>query len=285
MTDRQFLYISDVHIDNKIRAEIGPYYHEEEVRDFLDGFCSGMLTGINKEVPVAAVLVAGDIAETPEMTSMFFVALRKVVSAPSFYVLGNHEYWLNGTALYENEPDEVAELYRKNSPLPSILLQNDAVIRYDENDIRILRYEQLSKLSPNDFPDVRYIVYGGTGFSANNGKHNANSRMYDLTLTDRKIEKRQGKKFLSGLHRLCRAFPNTPIIVVAHMPVEDWIDEEMAKKPNIYITGHTHKNERYVTPDGTWVLADNQRYQSLHPRLKSFTFEGLEKEYREAIAE
>lgn len=282
--NEQFLYISDIHVDELLWAKFGGYREDDETRDYLIDYCSGMMRDIDESVPIEAILIAGDVGDNVFTMREFIFALRKVCCRPVFYVLGNHEYWMDGTDRFENNPGAVEEIYRKQSVLPSLLLQNQAYIRYGEYGAKVVDYKGLAKLDADDFPDVRYIVYGGTGFSGNNPSMNALSRQYLNTIEDRKLEKRLSKKFLSGLHRLSRAFPDERIIVLSHMPVEDWIDEAMAKKPYIYITGHTHKNERYVTPDGTWVLADNQRPGVKHPKLKSFTVADLDREFQKTIA-
>lgn len=311
MTSKQFVYISDLHVDEHIFATFGSYKDTNAIYEFLDDYCRN-LGNISYET-TAAVLIAGDIADSPMIFRMFLNDLQETIDddrIPIVVVLGNHELWMDGSDRWKDRVDDVADEYAyavspdiefedpyNSKPCSGfsspIILHNSALVAYTVNDgstlsteYRIIRSRNWNKIRNNAgelFPGLQYVIYGGIGYSPNNPRMNALSRMYMNTIQDRKAEKKEAKKFLTGLHRCAEVFSDDKVICLAHMPVEDWIDEEMARKPYVYVTGHTHKNKRMMTPDGTFVLADNQVVAKKHPSYKAFTFEGLDKEYEEGI--
>ena len=85
------------------------------------------------------------------------------------------------------------------------------------------------------------IIFGGIGFAGNNSTYNANLGLYRNTI-NREQEIEETNKFYSLYQKVKRCLTGQNVVVLTHMPIEDWAQPNENLADFIYINGHTHKN-------------------------------------------
>ena len=98
------------------------------------------------------------------------------------------------------------------------------------------------------------IIFGGIGFSGCNFNFNALNGVYRNVIS-RKKEIEESDKFLKLYDKVAEATKGKNLIVLTHMPLEDWGGKPYENV--VYVNGHNHRN--YFFDNGKIrIYADNQ---------------------------
>lgn len=221
------------------------------------------------------ILIGGDIASDFSIFKLFAMLLRKTINERRrnikvIFTLGNHELWN-----FQNETIEnIVSIYRKLlSDYDMYLLHNEIIYTDDNNNISYITSQEINTLPENDIREklhmARIILFGGIGFSGYNQKFNANDGVYKMTLS-RAREIEETNHFERLYDKVCSCLPERNIIVLTHMPFEDWHSDNKKHDNYVYVSGHNHRNTFY--DDGVIrIYSDNQvGYYCENPRLKYF---------------
>ena len=261
---------------------------------------------------IDTILFGGDVSASFEITKLFYRTFvdmfhykqgsqdkRKII-----VVLGNHEILAfdnpaSQTTLdtiiqtYKNFFDELGIYFLHNAVFVSLVDSEDllnfktekitsthaqATVYYLENSTsyKTLQAEELLKTEPEKlikfFDRCNLIVLGGLGFSGYNRYYNATKKLYGNALPTLEFDVHETEKFEQIYQKLFSLLKNKPVIVLTHTPKDDW--SKQPYNPNwIYVNGHTHRNELYISEGekNVTVYADNQiGYYSNNFQFKSF---------------
>lgn len=226
------------------------------------------------------LLIAGDISSSFQANNYFlfnFIERNRLLNI--FYTLGNHELWG-----YKNKDLKyVLNLY-ENCNNNCHLVHNN-IYYFEEN--RSIYSSQVNKISEEELVNInvselrnklrkaRLIIFGGIGFSGKNKTFNALNGIYDGLIT-REEEIIESEKFDKLYRKVTLALYDKNVIILTHMPFEDWSSEKSRNNGFVYVSGHNHKNTFY--DDGAIrIYSDNQvGYTSKSIQFKSF---GINKTY------
>lgn len=264
--DNVFLYISDLHINHKLLKKKIDFVDDSKI----DNYFTKIVLSLEKTIPLShsrckIIFIVGDVSFNYEMFRRFFRIYSKHISKKTFFILGNHELWDNGLCRkYSTFTDIVNEFRAFLNSINITLLENELYVpntylRSDEIK-NIYSYDEILNLDSTTISKIfdinSYVVLGGMGFAGLSKSFNCLNGIYRLAPINREFEVEQSKH-LSEIHKKLREFAsNKKVIVVTHMPPDDWCDDILC--PNwVYIYGHTHKNS-YLESDGLTYYADNQ---------------------------
>lgn len=276
--ERSFYYVSDIHLDYKLRKTFRRGATKLQIKTYIDSFVNQMVETSPDNDRDDTLLVLGDTTYNIEVARLFFQSLRRAWRGDIVCILGNHELWhLAAFEPTNREPPTISaivEEYRGMlSSLGIWLLQNEVLVfnkimvpcnigeqhLHDMNDAELV--ETLRHSS--------YVILGGLGFTGACDTFNADHGIYRDVVSGRKEDAALSSKF-SALHdRLGRLAPNAKIIVATHTPMSNWSQSDY--QPGwIYLNGHTHRNMS-IESNGIRVYADNQiGYRRQTARLARF---------------
>lgn len=256
-------YISDIHLLDKIVACYGQLSTKELINREIGKILTDFATSI--EDGTELIFIAGDISSNPDLALSFFVLYNDFsieFNLPhTIFVLGNHEIMGSGVRAWMLA--EAFNSYLRGNCFPNkvTVMQNDLIYFPEGCNEKpsIITEEELLNLSDEKIKslvgNVEFFVFGGLGFSGKNPHWNARNRLYGNAYSYE--EDQEESKVISDIHtRLTKLFPEKTGFIVTHTPKSDWSDEGPVP-PWIYISGHTHKNEKNIY-DGAVFLADNQ---------------------------
>lgn len=274
MKDKKIYYITDLHLMHRIHhakcvTKDACIY---VIQSIIDRFFLQYMYDDN------IILLGGDIASDFSIFKLFALLLRKTINERRrnikvIFTLGNHELWN-----FQNETIEnIVQIYRKLlSDYDMYLLHNEILYtdnNNNNNNISYITSQEINALPKNDIREklrtARIIPFGGIGFSEYNQKFNANDGVYKVTLSRvREIE--ETNHFERLYDKVWSCLPERNIIVLTHMPFEDWHFDNKKHDNYVYVSGHNHRNTFY--DDGVIrIYSDNQvGYYCENPRLKYF---------------
>ncbi|MEA4889696.1 MAG: metallophosphoesterase [Clostridiaceae bacterium] len=102
------------------------------------------------------------------------------------------------------------------------------------------------------------IIFGGCGFAKYNMEFNALNTLNARSFT-REDEIKETDNFIVGYHKAhdkAKA-ERKPLIVLAHYPTKDFLENDQCDSQAVYFTGHTHRNTSEST-EQRYIFADNQ---------------------------
>ena len=246
-------YITDIHLLHRFAA------YKCKTAEDVD-YVTRLVAKTLCEQATRINLIGGD-------TSSDFGIFRTFVSSLAlcreygdfFFTLGNHELWgLNGKKLN-------SIIKRYSAVLDEFgggrmhLVQND-VYYYDDRWTKISEKE-LMKISSEGLKaktrGASVVLFGGIGFAGKNDLFNANNGIY-MDVLNREEEIHESDKFIALYHKITTAFKGKNLIVLTHMPMEDWGGRSLCAEDGVvYVSGHNHRN--YFHDDGKKrIYADNQ---------------------------
>lgn len=276
--DLVFNYISDIHLDYKIKKDIGLSANGEDIEAYLCKIVSGMKL-VNSERYHHFTLFAGDTSYNPKISALFYDIVNNYSTNPeeSISVLGNHELW--GKKPETTLEQYVGELKNKWS---GTLLQNDVLfIRWCAGYWRepttylyldVQSYDKIMSLSNRKLRSMCEsaisIIIGGVGFTGYNTEWNASFGIYGEAISAEE-DLKQTMIFESLYEKMKKVASDMAVIVLTHMPKDCW-----SKKPYVsgwtYVNGHTHMNT-VLNSDGAFIFSDNQvGYDKNEIKLKRF---------------
>ncbi len=265
-------YISDLHLMHRIqnagcRSKEDIIYVIQKIVDTIANEASSLL------------LIDGDVASDIRIFQLFVKMLSKTLhrNALVVFTLGNHELW----SFPDFQIEQIVSKYRTIlEEYGMYLLHNDLLYKEDcgffaasNAGIHLIKYHDLCQMNETQIADrlrnVRYVIFGGLGFSGYNMEFNADNGIYRMTV-DRTTEINESKIFEDLYKRLRPILDNKNTIILTHTPKKDWCKEADYDKNYVYVSGHTHRN--FFHDDGEYrIYSDNQvGYHSETPRLKAF---------------
>lgn len=257
-------YISDIHLDFKIKNRFKKYATELEIRKYISEIIRKMIENcFYGSFENHYLIIAGDTSSSFYISSIFYEELilqteNKILPRNIICILGNHELW-NVDGYTENKVESIvkcyADLFKK---LNITFIQNELLIFNPTK--KVISSEQLKFMSNDDIRkeclESCLTIFGGIGFAGYNITFNSSKLIYCFSLIDIEKEKQYTKEFFSLYLKLKAAIPTKRMIILSHMPKSDWSDDDYNSNW-IYISGHTHINEYEKNNDRT-IFSDNQ---------------------------
>ncbi len=261
-------YISDLHIEHRIRNRLGFDVTEPEAIAFAKSLARELIKSVGIRPRHSFLLIAGDTASSFELISAFYTELIKVWKYPNRIVVvsGNHELWSPIIDMDEN-----IQIYRKFfQSLNIIYLQNELYLLREslnqcgypewksvvlkEQDILALTNEELQNMALSSV----LSILGGIGFSGLNPVYNASKIRYGVSFETLSNEQarikdiEEAERFNHLYNKVKAIMSRNRVIILTHNPKENW-NKDSYNPSWIYINGHSHRN--YFEPG---IYADNQ---------------------------
>lgn len=253
---RYVYYISDVHIDHKIKKKYPNGCSDSQIRDYVRNIVQKMYADSSNSSVL--LLIAGDISHSKLLSEIFLEEISgHHWDWDVIYVLGNHELW--GTCNGGHDLRQIQSDYDAISRKNKVVLLDCSILLFKLGEHVLISYDNFCKATNEELRNFMIgsylIVLGGTGFAANNEEFNANHDIYRGTI-GRAEEIELSSRFNAMYERLVTIASDLNVIVLTHMPKKDWGSETYIPKW-IYVSGHTHRNLS-ILEDGKTVYADNQ---------------------------
>lgn len=301
----KFFYITDLHLESQLGLT---GMTVDEIKGNVAQKVDEMLGGLSKEdMADGVLLIGGDVADSEEVSRIFYDAVSSRFSGPIVFVLGNHELWdgctyAHGEIHQRRTIDEVAAAYKQFNKrtsgfdLKMYCLENEVLVCYKnsmyQNSVEfgigyrnagmphgglcVLTEDMLLDADTNDlrefFDECSMIVLGGLGFCGLNQRYNADTGLFrDRVSREEDIER--SKRFRAVYDKVLSCANDKRVVVLTHTQMEDWTAD--APHPGwVYVNGHTHQNGLVKTDDGVAVLYDNQvGYKPKKWHLNQFSLE------------
>ena len=264
-TDILILYISDLHINHKLKKKFTSEVNEYELEKYLEEIVLKLSNTVPrlKHDQNKKILIVGDVSFDFYIFKKFFKIYKNYIRHQTFVVLGNHELWDKSLIEKCGSIEKMIEAYRTFLKTVDIkLLENQLYVpianthfdsrTFSEKEILDMSNEDLRKL----FSHSGYAILGGIGFSGQNQNSNCDNGVYQIAPITREEEIVRSKRFEALHKKLALVIPDKKIFVVSHMPKTDWTTDDYVRGWT-YISGHTHKNDYLENEDVSWY-ADNQ---------------------------
>lgn len=251
-------YISDIHLDHKIRERFPQRATKEEVEYYIEKIVTEMVGGINNTQ--SHLFVLGDVSSNFNLASIFYNILERCWRGGSIIaVLGNHELWGYGLEGEVSGHQDIIEKYRSMfTSLNITLLENSliaiqwGITTYSESMLK----EMTDKEINNIYASGKLLLFGGVGYSGYNQSFNASHHIYRDTVPTIEMDIELTKRFNSLYERVKNNLSDEKVFVLTHTPKQDWSDTTHNEKW-IYMNGHTHQNT-FIKTEEMVVCADNQ---------------------------
>lgn len=292
----KIFYITDLHIDFKIRDIFKEAGTKNEIRQYI----SSVVEILKKDFEASyhtekLLLIGGDVSESFEICEMFYEELVKRIHYRDIVViLGNHELWdyaHSGSVPRESRLNSIIKDYESLFDRLCISFLQNMLFVYKDNRRQFVRGEELLSASDKEIRDFcidsPLTILGGIGFSGYCEKYNYDSGIYRDALLSRSEDIAETEKFEAVYNKVLKAVADLPVIVFTHMPTDNWSRNEY-NPAWIYVSGHTHRNEKTFS-EYVQVYNDNQiGYHNKYIRLKSFSTSrsyDIFKDYKDGIYE
>lgn len=285
---RRIFYISDLHLDHKLKKHFPDSGTELEITCFIKKFVERIFSAEKTCHHSDYLCVLGDVSCSLGICKLFYEAVTELwvnlhgeycygeTSSSIVVILGNHEVWH-----YDFEHLRS----KRNALLPQIVRQyrdlcKDLGIIFLHNELlvagsgyEIISEQKIQKLSSEELKEIcrghSLMIYGGLGFSGLCENFNASHGIYRETIPSIAEDFDESQKFKEGYNKILSVLEKDKVIVLSHTPKENWCTEPY--NPNwIYVSGHTHRNT-FTCDESKTVYADNQLgYRPENAGLKYF---------------
>ena len=260
--DAEIFYLTDLHLDIKLRSKLGENYKGRASRyiDTLVRELSQSVWATNTAAHMKAIAVGGDVAADMEVVREFYREVGKRFTK-AFAVLGNHEFWDTRAQGNGDPVDGCVRTYTDMLAECGVhLLHNSLLVRPFDRPVTTMSEEQILNASMEEIRDFaadsRLTVFGTTGFAALDDVQNAESGMYRSAITSRKQEARYSARADTVYRKLMEAISDQPVLVLSHMPLHSWTTAGYVPQWT-YIHGHNHQNN-VTENNGAMDYGDNQ---------------------------
>ncbi len=261
-------YITDIHLLYKLNEyKCKTFEDTNRILDLIASTIAGQAT-------TRANLIGGDICSDFEIYKQFIKKLSKMNHFGHFFItLGNHELWPFANQSFEYIVSTYRKILEEYGQGRLHLVQNN-LFYYENNGWKEISETELERIPPEQLRQrmrvAETIIFGGIGFAGNNETFNATVGMYKDVIS-REQEKQESEKILNLYEKVTSALYDKNLIVLTHMPLEDWAGKDYKHKERIvYVSGHNHQNYAY-DDSVTRVLANNQSgYKGKNFNLKKF---------------
>jgi len=274
-------YITDLHLDHKIKKKFPDGTSKCEIRQYIASLARELNSSVASRS--SCILIGGDVSFNLEITKIFYEEFSKLIySNRIIAILGNHELWghgcnnndpLNQKTSLENIIDDYSKMF---SNLKISFIQNGLIV-FKNKSIDILNEKNLNEMSTDEIRkfciNSHITIFGGIGFSGYNKTFNVTNGIYRDTISNLEEELIQTKKFEKLYRKIESAISDLPAIILTHMPKESWTADSYNFNW-IYVSGHTHRDYCHVR-DGVTVYGDNQvGYHGTSFHAKYFNISG-----------
>ena len=248
--DRMISYISDIHLPHKYML-----YDCKSIDD-VEYVNTIIANKINAD-ECSIKLICGDISSDFSQYKFFLNKLKEKCRYSKYFItLGNHELWPFSGVPLNNIIGEYKKLYNNEN---LFLVQNN-LFYFEKNDIKEITTEELTKITKYELrrrlQAAQLIIFGGIGFSGCNETFNADIGIYKETI-NRESEINQSDIFRNLYLKVVESLNDKNVIILTHMPMNDWNKFDRPIDRFVYVSGHNHRN--YFYDDGlTRIYADNQ---------------------------
>ncbi len=246
---RKVSYVTDIHLSHRFLSN--NCQSKEDctyvVRKIIENI-SNQSSYIN--------LIGGDITSNTKLYKNFIRSLSKRTRGYTFVTLGNHELWgFEGTPI-----EKIIDFYRTILSEQGFKLVHNNLFIFNTDGIKEIKEFELKNISVEELRkktrDAFLIIFGGIGFSGKNNDFNANNAVYMNTI-NRQKEVELTNEFDFLYKKVSNVLSDKNVIILTHMPIEDWAEDSKPVKGFIYINGHNHHN--YYFDDGLErIYRDNQ---------------------------
>ena len=248
---RNIGYISDIHVLHRI--VLAKCQSESDVEHEIKVIAKRL-----GETAEHINLIAGDVSSDPHYYDTFLSALSaEMKNKTVFFTLGNHELWP-----YQNtDLATIVEIYKsKLREYGFYLVHNNLFVLNDSGWEEISEGEIDLLSEPELLEKTRYArlcIFGGMGFAGKNHEFNADKGDIYRSVVTREQEMRESERFDRAYFKVASALRDKNVVIVTHMPKEDWHDSSDYVDGFVYVSGHNHRNRFY--DDGAFrEYADNQ---------------------------
>ena len=268
-----FYYVSDIHLEHQLPV-LGKGM--DEITDLIEEKVKELVASVSDRNGI--LLVGGDIASNRELVLLFYDLLSKYWNGKIVGVLGNHELWDNSGICENCNADDIISYYSDYLIGSCTLLENEVLIKYKNYHWKKITEKTILDADSNSLGQIlensSIIILGGVGFSGLNNSFNASNGIYRNTITiDEDIIR--SKRFKAVYDKIIYCAGNTRVIVLTHMPKDDWSSEQYNSNW-VYVNGHTHENSLEKELGGITVFADNQiGYKRKKWYLKGFELDRI----------
>ena len=267
LSDEYFAYITDLHIVHKLLAKKAKSDHdiEFELHNIAEDLCKSADSLISPfHFQKTCILIGGDVSSDFEIFKLFISIFKDTLvryGLDSYvtivFTLGNHELWS-----FPNAPlEDIVRLYRSYlSSFGMYLLQNDLLFSEDLKTWKSISSTEILNYTRNELRHIlqysRLALFGSIGFAGYNSTFNANNEIYRGVIS--RVQEIQESSYTERVYdTIANALGDKNVIVLTHMPFEDWHKNASPYPGFIHISGHNHKNLFY--DDGeTRLYSDNQ---------------------------
>ena len=272
----KFAYISDIHIEfvyrNLKRRKIDILPSAYAIADiFIDNFkYLQSIQECNNQATIDAVLIAGDISHCFEDAHKFLQRLDQNLGVPVYVCLGNHDVWNWTSSISGDVPYYLGSHY--------FLMEEqhaDAFGAYQ--NVHLLKTGMKLDISK---PNEHVSIIGDMGYAGLNRTWGADQGLYRTALTDKYTEIERSAEWREFYNKcLAERKPDETLIVLTHMPIEDWTGRHNPDESGYihYVNGHTHGEYGYRTSDTYHDDAQNG-YETTSFRFGTFETRQFERE-------
>jgi predicted MPP superfamily phosphohydrolase len=265
-------YISDLHLDHKIKERFPVQASRQEIVDYIKKIIEGIELNF-KDSSSKILLIGGDVSSNFSISEIFYQRLRQAIPHKDIYVvLGNHEFWdtsiIDESYSNNTSPINLFEMKYRNllEGLNIDLIFNEMLIlnysdpysisytkkRLSEKEITAISNKELRDYCKGSF----LTILGGTGFSAYSKDYNASHGLYRDSVKTLEDDNHFTKRF-ELIYQICKqAISDKKVLIFTHMPKDNWSKDNYCNNW-IYVNGHTHRNY-FISSDDKTVYADNQ---------------------------
>ena len=273
--EHSVFYISDLHLDNHIISKFKDGASNKEIVVYIKNIVASLFSTrfINdvKRNRQPIVLFGGDISSNFALNSIFYKEFMKEFRELAknkkvwrvYAILGNHEFWDFKT--YEECISAYSSLFES---LEICFLNSNL---YYFGNFNNARYWIIDKEGENEEEKEKIInlrmmlfanavIVGGVGFATENNFFNAKQNIYGKAI-DTEKEKTLADEWLKKYHEAVDISKkmHTSLIVLTHMPFNDWLPKNELPANCFFINGHTHKNYTYQDEKRNFkIIANNQ---------------------------
>ena len=269
--DYRMYYISDIHLNHRLQNKFPEHATKQEVVWYVKSIAEKMIMSAPSRNEEDYLLIAGDVSYDFEIAKIFYSRLIELWNPKKIVVvLGNHELWDWNAPQEQKTESKLAKViskYRRLSSQLGIRFLHNELLLISEGKERTLSEKRIHDLSVEKIRDIcltcPVVIYGGLGFSGLAPVYNATSGLYRDAIKTLEEDIEQTSLFEATYKKVEEALKKRKVIVLTHMPKENWAAEEYNPQW-IYVNGHTHRNEYYCDKERV-VYSDNQiGYSSSH---------------------
>ncbi len=273
---KKIYYVTDLHLPHRIKN--AKCQSNEDVKYTIQKIIDNMLENIGWR---SVLIIGGDVSSDFNLYKLFVRMLRKSIDEKKksiiiVFTLGNHELWeFDGYSL-DNIINQYNNVIKRNK---MYLLQNN-IFYIDDNNVNnkigSINTNEILSMDKNKLRNLlrraRVVLFGGIGFAGYNEEFNANKLIYRNTI-NRQQELEESKKIEDLYHKVSSDLFDRKVIILTHMPFNDWCADREFCRGFIYVNGHTHCNNFH--DDGEIrIYADNQiGYRQETVSLKYFYYD------------